>query len=161
MSSSMQKQKIRPSWDAKKMQEAATKLVAHKIACQISLVEKCAEPQVEETQRLSASRKAEMLKQSGVNTPLSLVEHLAELEVNLFNADVSISGDNREATLFNENPTVWLEAKKIARITRAQDEKMQRHYKQWMEYLAREFGWHAKVEISPNGDTSKITFSAN
>jgi len=158
MSTSTQNQ-IRPTWDVKKLQEAATKMVAHKIASRLHFIDSRPGNEIEEMERSSAQLKARMLKECGVKTPLDLVKHMAEFEVNVFNAEASVSGDENTAVLNNEKPTVWLEAKKMVQMSKEQETKMHHHYKQWNEDLAEAFGFKAQVEISPDGNKSKITFS--
>lgn len=152
---------VRPTWDVRKIQEAATMLVAHKIASRIQVIERCAGNEVEKMEKSSALLKAQMLKDCGVKTPMDLVNHLAEFEANMFNSQVSIGGTDKNAFIVNERPTVWLEAKRIANFSKEQESRMQQHYKEWMEYLAEALGFQATVEIAPDGNRSKITFFKN
>jgi hypothetical protein len=159
MSSSIQKQKIKPTWDVKKMQEAATNMVSHKIASRLQCIENHPGKEIEEMEKHCAQMKAEVIKQYGVRTPMDLVKHLAEFEVNMFGAEASIEGNDQQATLINEKPTVWLDAKKQTHLSKDQEMKMQKHYRQWMDDLAQQFGFKAQVEIAHDGNSSKITFS--
>jgi tRNA nucleotidyltransferase/poly(A) polymerase len=144
------------------MQESAIKMSAVRIADHLDFLEnhhdkKEHRKEIEALDKLSAERKAEMMKGCGVKTPLELVRHIAEYETNMHGATVSIEGDDSVATLFNEKPTVWLEAKKLVKMNKEQEEKMHHHYKTWMHDLANAFGFKVKVELCP--DSSKITFS--
>jgi len=103
--------------------------------------------------------KAEMMKQCGVKTPMDLAKHLAEMEVNMFGAQASVEGDDQKAVLFNEQPTVWLEAKKLIKMSKEQEQTMQKHHRQWMEDLAQGLGFKAQVEYGTDANSSKITFS--
>ena len=114
MTSSLQKQKIQPTWDVKKLQEAATKMVSHKIAGRMECIQNHPGKEIENMEAHTAKIKAEMMKECGVKTPFDLVKHLAEFEVNVFGAEASIEGNDQNAVLFNERPVMWLEAKKIA-----------------------------------------------
>ncbi|CAN5473033.1 hypothetical protein BH10CYA1_BH10CYA1_49850 [soil metagenome] len=75
----------------------------------------------------------------------------------MFGATASIEGDDSRATLFNEKPVVWLEAKKLANLSREHEDKMHKHYKKWMHDLADAFDYKVQVELC--SDSSKITFS--
>jgi len=51
MSSSMQKQQIKQTWDVKKLQEAATKMVAHKIASRLDFIQNHPGKEIEDMER--------------------------------------------------------------------------------------------------------------
>jgi len=159
MSTSMQTEKIKQSWDIKEMQEAATKMVSHKIASRINFLEKHPGKEIEEMEKASAHLNAEKMKKCGVKTPLDLAKHLAEYEVNMFGAEASVSGDDDHAVLTNEKSPVWLETKKSNNLSKDQQTTMQTHYSNWMEDLAQGLGFKAHVDIAKDGNTSQITFS--
>jgi hypothetical protein len=159
LTTSITKQQIKQSWDLHKMQESATKMVAMQIGCRLHFIETHPGKEIEALEKHAAQHKAEMLKGCGVTSPLELVRHIAEFETNMFGATASIEGDDSRATLFNEKPTVWLEAKKLAKLSKEQEELMGQHYKQWMLNLAEAFGYKAQVELGADGNSSKITFS--
>ena len=123
MSTSIQKQKLTQTWDTKKLQEAATRMVAHQITTRLQFMEKHPGKEIEDLEKASAQSKAEMMKQHGVKTPMDLVKHLAEFEVNMFAAEASIEGTDQNAVLLNEKPTVWLEAKKMPKCRRSRKAK--------------------------------------
>jgi hypothetical protein len=161
LTTSITKQQLKQSWDLNKVQESATMMVAMQIASHLDFLESNHEKshgkEIEEMDKIAAHRKAQMMKKCGVTNPLELVRHLAEFETNMFGAEVSIEGDDSRATLSNEKPTVWLEAKKLANMNKEQEEKMHHHYKKWMHDLANAFGY--KVQVQLTSDSSRITFS--
>lgn len=160
MTTSFQKQQIKQTWDVKKLQDCATKMVAEKIAGRLKCIEKHPGKEIEEMEKASAHLRSETMKKCGVKTPMDLVKHLAEFEVNMFGTQASIGGEEKNAVLYNEKPTVWLEAKKLIHLTKAQEETLQHHYCQWMEHLAQGFGFKADVEVANDGNSSQITFSS-
>jgi predicted RNA-binding protein Jag len=95
----------------------------------------------------------------GIKTPLDLVRHMAEFEVNLFGAEASISGDDNEAVLFNEKPAPWLEAKKIAKMNQEQEKEMQKHHEQWLKHLAEKLVFNIKFETAADVNSETLTFS--
>ena len=119
MSSSIQKQKIKATWDVKKMQETATKMMSHQISGRLQSIEKQPGKEIDAMEQQCAHLKAQCMKESGVKTPMDLVRHLAEFEVNMFGSEASIEGNDRTAVLINEKPTVWLEAKKQSNMTKS------------------------------------------
>lgn len=159
----MTKQLIKQSWDLQKVQEFATKMAAMQIASHLYFIESHHDKKSHHSQEIeamdkhAAELKAEELKKDGVDSPLALVRHIAEFETNMHGATTSIEGDESSATLFNEKPTVWLEAKKLANMDEDQEKKMLHHYKKWMHNLGKAFDY--KVEAELNSDSSKITFS--
>ncbi|MDZ4835632.1 MAG: hypothetical protein SGJ27_17795 [Candidatus Melainabacteria bacterium] len=162
MTTSTTKQLIKQDWDLQKVRESATKMAALQIVNRLDFMEKNHEKkehgkELFAMEEHAAEKKAEVMKKAGVKSPLDLVRHIAEYEANMFGAKTSIEGDDSKATLFNEKPTVWLEAKKIAKMTDKQEEKMQHHYKEWMEHLAASFEFKTHTELST--DSWKITFS--
>ncbi|CAN5574653.1 hypothetical protein BH11CYA1_BH11CYA1_20870 [soil metagenome] len=163
MTTSTTKQQTKQTWDLPKVQEFATKMAAMQIASHLDFIESHHDKktnhgkEIEAMDKLAAERKAEEFKKCGINSPLELVRHIAEFETNMHGATTSIEGDETCATLFNEKPTVWLEAKKLANMSEKQEEKMHHHYKKWMHDLADAFEYKVKVELT--SDSSKITFS--
>jgi len=161
MSIALQTQKITQTWDIKKMQAAATKMVSHKIATRIHFLKKHHAKEIDEMEKSAAHLEAEELMRSGVKTPLDLVKYLAEYEVNMFGSEASISGDDQCAVLINEKPTVWLQAKHDGSLDGHQSEAMQEHYTAWMKHLGHKLGFKAHVEIAKDGKSSKVTFMTN
>jgi hypothetical protein len=157
----VRRQQIKPSWDLQKVQKSATKMVAMQISDRLHFLESHRGDhhgrEITAMDRHAAQHKAEELKKCGVNSPIELVRHIAEFETNMHGATTSIQGDEKCATLFNENPTVWLEAKKLGKMTGKQEEKMLHHYKKWIHELADAFEYTAQVDMMPSG--SQITFS--
>ena len=159
MSTSMQTEKIKQSWDLQKIQEEATKMVSHKIASTIHILKKHPGKEIKEMEKVSAHITADMLKNCGVKTPMDLVKYLAEYEVNMFGAEASISGDDQCAVLINEKPTVWLETLKANDFSEEQIETMQEHFISFMKHLGHGLGFKAHIEIAEDGNSSKITFT--
>lgn len=159
MITSVQTQQIKPTWDLKRVQEAAVTHAAYTIISRLHCIEKHAGKETDERENASAHLKSELMKKRGVKTPMDLVKHIAEFEVNMFGADANIHGDDQNATLVTEKSPVWQEAKKLGNLTKEQETIMQTHYRQWMESLAQAFGFRAQVEVSQDSNSSKITFS--
>jgi len=163
LTASKTKQLTKQSWDLQKVQEVATKMAAMQIVSHLGFIESHHDKkshhgkEIEAMDKLSAERKAEEMKRCGVLTPLDLVRHIAEFETNMHGSITSVEGDETAATLFNEKPNVWLEAKKLGDMDEDQEEEMHHLYKKWMKNLAKEFGF--KVEVELDSDKSKITFS--
>jgi len=159
MSTSAHAQKVKQTWDVKKMQEAAVKMSAHRIVGRLHFMEKHPGKEVDEMENVSAICKAEMMKKCGVKTPMDLVKHIADFEVNMFGTEASIEGEEKHAIMVTEKSTVWLEAIKLGKMTKEQEALMQTHYRQWIDSLAKAFDFKAKLEITKDGHSSKITFS--
>jgi hypothetical protein len=70
-----------------------------------------------------------------------------------------VQGDDQNAVVVTDKSTVWNEARKLCSMTKEQEAKMQKHYREWIESLAHGFGFKAHVEIGVEGNSSKITFS--
>jgi len=158
MTTSLQKQPIKQSWPIEKIQEAARHFAGFIISDKLLLLEnspQAADPLCEQ----SAERKAELFKSLGVKTPMDLVRHMAEFEVNLFGAQASISGDDNKAVLFNEKPAAWLEAKKIANMSPEQEKEMQKHHEQWLKNLAEKLGFSVEVDMAADRNSETLTFS--
>ena len=151
-----EKQNVQANWPVERMQKEFTKMIAGKIISRLKLVESGHQNAVDKFAEISAKQVAEMLKLNGVKTPLDLVKYMAEHQANLFGAKVQYAGDEKSATLFNENPTVWLEAKRIANLTPQQEELMRKEYENWKRNLAESLGFKAEVEIDKSG--SQVTF---
>ncbi len=156
---SKEKQSVKANWPIQKIQQEMTRIIASKIITRLRFMENGNEAFIEKFEKISAEQVANAFKKSGVKTPLDLVEHMAERAANLFGAQVQYAGDARSATLFNEKPTVWLEAKKNANMNVKQEQLMHKHYENWQRDLASAFGFSAKVEITNNGDSSIVTFT--
>jgi hypothetical protein len=152
-----EKQSVQANWPIERIQQEITKMIAGKIVTRLKLVESGAEDVVEKFGRMSAEQLAETLRHNGVKTPLQLVKYMAEHQANLFAAKVEYGGDENNATLFIENPTVWLEVKKIAPMSPEQEKLMQKHYENWKRHLAKSMGFESQVEIRDN--TCTVTFS--
>lgn len=159
MTTSMQVQTVKPTWDLRKLQEAATKHAAHRIISRLHFIEKHPGKEIDELEQASAHLKAEFLKKCAVKSPMDLVKHIAEFEVNMYGTEASIQGDEHNAILVTNNSTVWQEVKKLGNITKEQEAKVQSHYRQWVESLAQGFGFKAQVEVTNEGNGSKITFN--
>jgi len=157
--SAKNKQTVKADWPIQKIQEEITKTIASKIVSRLTMLEEDQEAAVEQHEKISAEQVAEGFKKCGVKTPLDLVKHMAEHEANLFGAQVEYAGDDKSATLFNLKPTMWLEAKKMAKMTSEQEQMMHEQYENWQENLAEALGFTAEVEITNNGNSSQITFS--
>ena len=159
MTSSINTQTIKQTWDLKKVQEAATKHAAHRIVSRLHFIEKHPGKEIDELEHASAHLKSEMMKKCGVRTPMDLAKHIAEFEVNVYATEANVQGDEQNAVVVTERSTVWQEAKKLGNMTKEQELTMQTHYRQWIESLAEGFGFKAQLEISKDGNSSKITFS--
>ncbi len=159
MTTSMHLQKVKQSWDMKKTQEAAAKHAAHRIVSRLQYIEKNSGKEIDELERDSALLKADMMKKCGVKTPMDLVKHIAEFEVNLYGAEASIQGDENNAILVTEKSTVWEEARKLSKMSKDQEVRMQTHYRHWIDSLAQGLGFKSHLEIANDGVSSKLTFT--
>jgi hypothetical protein len=152
-------QMIKQSWDVKRMQEEATKMVSHKIAARIRFLKKHSGKEIDEMEKVSAHVYADSLKDRGVKTPMDLVKYLAEYEVNMFGAGASIGGDDQCAVLINQKSAVWLATLQANDFSEEQIETMQDHFSGWMKHLGHGLGFKAHIEILDDGNGSKITFT--
>jgi hypothetical protein len=156
---SKQKQAVKADWPVEKIREEMTKVIAGKIITQLRFIEENSAHSVEKFDKLSAQQIAEMLKKNGVRTPLELTKYMAEHQANLFGAKVQYAGDERSATLFNDNPTVWLQAKKLGNMNAKEEKIMQKHFENWNQFLAESFEFTAKVDFANDGSAFTVTFS--
>ena len=82
MTTALQKQSINPSWPVEKIREAAACFAGMMISDKLSLFQQSPE-EIEALSRESAQKRAELFKSKGVKSPMDLVRHMAEFEVNL------------------------------------------------------------------------------
>jgi hypothetical protein len=157
MTQAIQKQDIQPSWSVQQIQDHLVKMIVEKIQTNIQLKEQGVIGDIDKLEKESAIQKAERFKKAGVKSPLELVKRLAELAVNMTGSKVSIAGTDTEATLLNEEPKVWLEAKKV--LNEDEQKRMLTSFQSWMVDLGDAFGFKTNIDLANDGKTSKITFS--
>lgn len=158
MTTSIKEQTIRPSWPVEKIQEVNTKMKASHVVARIKLMDDAGEEAIEKMRTKTAAAVAEMFKEHGVKTPLDLVKHLAEKEANLFGAEVAIAGDEKEATLINKKPVVWLAVQEMKALSKEQEEKATKLWREWLSDLGRDLGMKVDVQTTPDHKSARITF---
>jgi predicted RNA-binding protein Jag len=153
------KHSVKPQWTLGQVRHEAARMAAGTIVARMKMMEKVSPAQIKRFVKVSAKEKAKFFKSCGVKSPLDLVKFMAEHEVNMFGAKARIAGDENQALLINEKPTVWLEAKRLAAMNEKQEKAMTRQYETWMKELGSALGFSTRVQITKHGLGSTITFA--
>ena len=145
-------------WTPQQVHDGAAQYAAFMMLEKLYLLENFPEA-AEQISKHSAQSKAAYLKTKNIVKPRDLAEHLARFEANLFESQVSVTGDDNKATLHKLHPSAWLKAKEIAKMSRSQEEKMAAYQESFFQELASILGLNAEVKVAPDFKSEEITFS--
>ena len=148
---------VKATWPITKVQEQAARIAASNLSAAFQILSKHGEESVNEFKAAVRKFKVAHLKEVGVKTPLELANAVAEIEANVFGSQITISGDEKAATLTYQTCAMWNAMQKLNNFTPAEQEKMGAGFQTCMQDLANEFGFKANVQMA--GQTCSVTFN--
>lgn len=150
--------KIEPTWDVDRVRKEAAKLIIeYKIAMSVAAQED--EDILEKMQNVFYADIVKQLAQKGISTPIALVRYLAELTVNLGGGSVSISGDDKEATIqYDELPGLEDLKEKMGLTSPQKKTRMLEIYEKSLNRFSSLLGLKASVEVDFDKPFARIKF---
>jgi len=152
--------KVQPSWSVERMRQETGELIGlYKVSIWTELKD---HPEILNKVRDAFFANFEGRPEvKGIKTPLDLVTYLAELAVNLVGATVSISGDEKEATIvYDELPNRDM-IHKTLHVTPELQEEMAKQFQNTIQKFSARFGFKCEAEVKFDHPIAKITFIKN
>lgn len=149
--------RVEPSWGIDRLRQEAYDIIAiYKLAVWSALKD---HPdllaKVHDAVFAEMKRKT---KTAGVYTPIELAGYFADLIVNFTGGKVSISGDEKEASLMYEDIPNWDQFKQALDLTPQSREQMTRQIQSSMNLLGNRLGMTIGEEIDFERPFVKMTF---
>lgn len=151
--------KVEATWDMPRVRQEVSNLISeYKLAFWLLLKER---PELlAAVQQSICSHLTELMKQSGVKTPLDLVTYLAELTVNLVGGEISIMGDDKCAAISYEELPTWDKMKERMDLTDAGRSQMLALLTASLQRFADGFSFQSEVEANLTRPIMTVTFKA-
>lgn len=148
---------IEPDWTIEQVRLASTKLICTYKLAMWEVLRK--HPQImKEVQDAIMQSLVNDIHALGINTPIAFVKYLAELTVNLGGGKISISGNEKEATIsYDEIPSWELMREKFLSDQDAKEEMIVL-FKEAVERLSVKLGFSCHIEATLNRPIATMMF---
>lgn len=152
--------KIEPTWTPEKIRRETNSLIgSYKIAMWQTLKDK---PEtLRQIQDLFFAERFEDMRASGVETPLDLVRYLGELATNLSGANISISGNETEASISYDDVPDWEKMKKKLDLNNDSKEQYLLLLKDAMQRFSAPLGFECETEAKWDHPIIRIVFKVS
>ncbi|MBY0551100.1 MAG: hypothetical protein K2W95_27725 [Candidatus Obscuribacterales bacterium] len=149
--------KIEPTWSVEKIRRETNSLIgSYKIAMWQTLKDKPEE--LKKIQDCFFAERLENMRASNVETPLDLVNYLGELTANLGGANVSVSGNEKEASISYDDIPNWDSMKTKLELTNETKEKFLLLMKDSMQRFCEPLGFDCEVDARWDHPIARIVF---
>lgn len=149
--------KIEPTWPPEKIRRETNSLIgSYKIAMWQTLKDKPEE--IAQIQDIFFAERLEDMRASGVETPLELVRYLGDLAANLSGANISISGDEKEASICYDDIPDWDRMKEKLGLNNETKEKYLLLLRGAMQRFCEPLGFECETEAKWDHPIVRIVF---
>lgn len=149
--------KIEPTWPAEKIRRETNSLIgSYKIAVWQTLKDKPEE--LEKIQDFFFAERLEDMLASGVETPLDLVNYLGELTANLSGANISVSGNETEASISYDDVPDWDTMKSKLDLNNETKEQFLLLMKDSLQRFCEPLGFDCSVEATWDHPIARVVF---
>jgi hypothetical protein len=156
----IQKTKVQPTWDVKKIQESAALIAASNVSTAIAEIAPHGSEAIKKyAEAWTTNGKLVGIKKAGIKNPLELVKYLAEFESNVFGSVVEIWGDETSAS-YTYISCGCLDACQANGIMKPENgEWIETFFKHSHEFVAKQLGFKVDVKRESKASFPVINFT--